>query len=855
MESAGKSLDDRELARAMKERGLGTPATRAGIIETLIKREYIERRGRVFHATRKGIALIERVHEKLRSPEMTGEWEAKLRSIEASKNGEAEGLFRSFMSAIEDYVGEVVGLTFQSAGTPGKTAQSVRPRPTAGKKTAPARSETQAQLSLAGARGTESESVGSEVARTARKPRPKRSGDLTATLEQCFGHGEFRPYQKRICEHVVAGNDALVVMPTGSGKSLCYQLPGLVRGGTTLVVSPLIALMEDQVAKLQASGFAAERIHSGRDRLDQRRVSRAYLDGELDFLFIAPERLGVPRFPEMLAKRLPVLVAIDEAHCISHWGHDFRPDYRMLGERLPILRPAPVIALTATATPIVQNDISELLGLESSGTGQRFIHGFRRDNIAIEVAERKPKTRGDATADLLSDPRRRPAIVYARTRKEAEKLARELGDITSAAAYHAGMPARRRNSVQETFLADELEIVVATIAFGMGIDKPNVRTVVHTALPGTLEGYYQEIGRAGRDGLPSRAVLFYSWADRRTHEFFHKKNYPEPIELQTLYRALGDEPVSSFELLQKLRMDEEIFEQALDKLWIHGGAVVTPDERVSRGTGSWQRPYLAQREHKLAQLEQITRFAESHTCRMLHLVQHFGDLEDSGEPCGICGICDEEHALANRTRPPDTEDRRHLEAIVESLLARDRQGTGQLFKSLQARYGSVDRGEYEELLRGLVRAGVVRVEQDSFVKNGQTIHFQRAALALRRAMEGIDKVRLPVAVKARSTPSAKRKRSKAGGKRGRATGKSADRGPALSGTETEMVAALKEWRLHEAKRRKIPAFRVLPNRTLAALARARPADEDELAAVSGIGPTTIKRYGDRLIALLGASRV
>jgi DNA topoisomerase-3 len=291
------------------------------------------------------------------------------------------------------------------------------------------------------------------------------SVELTGLLRSRFGFAEFRPYQEAACGAVLSGRDTLVVMPTGAGKSLCYELPGLALGGTTLVVSPLIALMEDQVQKLGEHGLRAERIHSGRPRAESRRVCTDYLAGELDFLYIAPERLSVPGFPEMLARRKPVLVAVDEAHCISHWGHDFRPDYRLLEERLRALRPTPVIALTATATPMVQKDIAEQLALDSPSL---HIHGFRRDNIAIEVAEMRPSVRRAVVASVLADPERRPALVYAPTRKESEALAADLAAEIPAAAYHAGMPAAARDENQSRFLTGELEVIVATIAFGMG---------------------------------------------------------------------------------------------------------------------------------------------------------------------------------------------------------------------------------------------------------------------------------------------------------------------------------------------------------------------------------------------------
>jgi DNA topoisomerase-3 len=658
--------------------------------------------------------------------------------------------------------------------------------------------------------------------------------DLPELLRRVFRLESFRPYQEAVCRAVVEGRDALLVMPTGAGKSLCYQLPGIALGGPTLVVSPLIALMEDQVARLKELGLAAERVHSGRDRAASRQALEDYAEGRLDFLFVAPERLGIPGFPELLARRKPALVAVDEAHCISHWGHDFRPDYRLLGQRLPLLRPAPIVALTATATARVRDDIAEQLGLAREA---RFVHGFRRTNIAVEVAEAMPSARAVAVARVLADPERRPAVVYAPTRKEAESLAAMLNGPFGAAPYHAGLPAQARDRTQSRFQSGQVDVVVATIAFGMGIDKADIRTVIHTGLPASVEGYYQEIGRAGRDGRASRAILLYSYVDRKTHEFFFERDYPETAVLERLQALLRESPESRESLRRRSGLAADAFDAALEKLWIHGGARIDGDA-AARGEDGWRAGYLRQREHKLAQLDLTLRLAESHRCRMLQLVEHFGDDEDSGRACGQCDVCAPDASLARRSRPASLAEAALAKRVLERLRNRDGLSTGALFR--EAAEG-LERRAFEAVLGGLVRAALVVLHEDSFVKDGRSIRFQRATLTAKARAGG------PVGLAIGEPPAATGAApGRAGTMKRRPKAQDEVSGP----TDPAVVAALKAWRLAEARRHGVPAFHVLHDRVLLAVAAARPRTEDELLAVKGMGPALLKKYGPGILQVL-----
>jgi DNA topoisomerase III len=816
MQTAGQSLDERELSEAMKETGLGTPATRAAIIEVLLKRGFIVRAGKNLEATEKGIHLIEVVHPEVKSPAMTGQWEAFLKKIQ-----HGQSRLEPFLDGISQYVRSVVGKVGQT--TPVQRA-TIPDSP----------------------KGSGSPDLTGEI-------KSSNFTTLTELLQNAFGFPAFRPNQEAVCNEVTAGKDALLVMPTGSGKSLCYQLPGLARGGTTLVISPLIALMDDQVHKLKERGFAVECIHSGRDRETSRRVCSEYLSGKLQFLFIAPERLRVAGFPEMLAKRKPSLIAIDEAHCISQWGHDFRPDYRMLGQYLPLLRPAPVLALTATATPVVQKDIATQLGLIEP---THFIHGFRRENIGVEIVEALPSQRPSLAREILIEAKHRPAIVYAPTRKQAESLAEEWAGDFKVASYHAGLDAERRRRVQEGFMAGKLDVMVATIAFGMGIDKPDVRTVVHTALPASVEGYYQEIGRAGRDGNPSRAILMHSYGDRHTHDFFFSRDYPDIALMDLVFTGLRAEPQPKERLRKILAIEEELFDKIIEKLWIHKGAVLDFAENVSQGEGTWRPSYITQGKQKRAQIDQMIRFAESNQCRMMSLVRHFGDRSDGGTSCGACDFCAPAKCVAQRFRTATEVERAALYRVLSVMRSIRSRSTGKLYAELYPG-NEISRDSFEEILGAMARAELLSFADAVFEKEGKQIPYRTVSLTpAGRATHETTPVLFIMKDAAR--PVSKRQPSKRSGKSKaaqattiRTPSETKERVASVSEADQHRIEqALRAWRLSEAKRRSVPAFRIFGDRALLNISTTAPRNEAELLSVQGIGVGIVKKYGAHIFRLI-----
>lgn len=479
--------------------------------------------------------------------------------------------------------------------------------------------------------------------RTSAVAEPPRLAAARRVLRDVFGYGEFRPGQAEVIAAVLEGRDTLAVMPTGGGKSICYQVPALLQGqGITLVVSPLLALMKDQVDGLRAMGVAAAAINSSIAIEEQRRTLADAAAGRLQLLYVAPERFGSGGFVAALRGIRVSLLAIDEAHCISQWGHDFRPSYRELGGVRRLLGGPPIVALTATADPRVREDIILRLRLREPVV---HVAGFDRPNLRFEVHRAGSlREKSEAIAGELRALGDEPAIVYCGTRKRVEELTDYLQRAgVKCARYHAGMEDADRKRIQDAFARDTLRVIVATNAFGMGIDKPDVRLVIHHDMPDSLESYYQEAGRAGRDGEPARCILYYSPRDRSLREFFIEMAHPEAQRVVEVYRALvaaGGERVHVRELM---REDDEPGINAAIQALVDSGLAARRGWQVSAirldGEAEIDTAGLdAHREHSFAKLDAMEDYARSRTCLRARILAYFGQAGHA-PACANCGPC------------------------------------------------------------------------------------------------------------------------------------------------------------------------------------------------------------------------
>ncbi len=635
--------------------------------------------------------------------------------------------------------------------------------------------------------------------------------DPGSALRRYFGHDGFRAGQEAIVRAVLAGRDVLAVMPTGSGKSIGYQLPALLLPGTTLVVSPLIALMKDQVDELNRKGIRAAAVHSLLPPEARRAGLEEARNGRLRLLYVAPERFASEGFGRLLAELPLARFAVDEAHCVSEWGHDFRPDYRRLALAAQRCRRAdgspgrpPVVAFTATATPEVREDIVSLLELRQP---EVFVAGFDRPNLFLDVRRVSGEIEKRALLPELIAGRR--ALVYASTRKSTERAAEALQAAgIDAAAYHAGLDERERSYVQNGFAQGRIRVVCATNAFGMGIDRPDVEAVVHFEIPGSLEAYYQEIGRGGRDGRRAEVTLLWNYVDVRTREFFIEKEDEE------------EDPTSRPGAGRPLRRR-------------------SPEEREKR------------RELDRKKLRRMIAYADSTACLRATLLTYFGE-RDVPLRCGACGNClrrqplEETHLLFLRkilsgvARGGERWGKRKIVA----MLVGDLEGLPDSLTHLSTTglLAGVTPKKVGGWIDAALGAGLLRASDDIY----RTLSLTRSGRDVMAGRASDVELTLPEPARPRGVRTKKARRLP--------TAETPDlsSGAVPTGPADEALLRLKEWRRREAARRSVPAYVVFHDRTLAALATARPATLEALGEVPGIGPAKLTAYGKALLALLSS---
>jgi len=637
------------------------------------------------------------------------------------------------------------------------------------------------------------DSLFSFSARPSDQTQPPNADPALEVLRSVFGYSAFRGQQADIIAHVIRGGDALVLMPTGGGKSLCYQVPALVRDGVTVVVSPLIALMRDQVTALRELGVRAAFLNSSLDASEAREVERAMVRGELDLVYVAPERLVTPRFLDLLDRTKLALFALDEAHCVSQWGHDFRPEYLQLSilhERHPTV---PRIALTATADAQTRAEIKDKLGLTEARV---FLSSFDRPNITYRVVPKKSE-RQQMLAFLLENHPEDAGIIYCMSRAKVEEIASWLNQQgREALPYHAGLPPEVREANQDLFIKGEGIVMVATVAFGMGIDKPNVRFVCHLDPPKSLEAYYQETGRAGRDGLPANAWMSYGMAD----------------------------VVSLRQMLEQSEAGDS-------------------HRRVER-----------------SKLESLLGFCETAACRRQVLLNYFGEtrVEPCGN-CDTClepvetwdGTIAAQKALSAVYRTGQRYGAGHL---IDVLLGNATEKVAQQAHDALKTFGcgkELSKAEWQSVYRQLVAAGYLTVDLEGY----GGFRLTDAGIPVIKGQQPVKLRKDPIVEKRRGVHDALRRHVSRGGSTspglsGEGVSRAGARG-ALSPADDALWHALKDCRTELARAQGVPPYVIFHDSTLLEMVASRPRDRNAFARLPGVGARKLDRYADAFLEVIG----
>ncbi len=703
---------------------------------------------------------------------------------------------------------------------------------------------------------------------------PAKTDTLTLALQAHFGFDAFHKGQQAVIEDVLAGRQTVAVMPTGAGKSLCYQLPALLLDGVTVVVSPLIALMKDQVDALRARGIAADLVNSSQSREDQRAALDRLGNGESRLVYVAPERFRSGSFRRALEQVPLALFAIDEAHCISRWGHDFRPDYVRLGEAVRHLQPPRLLACTATATTDVREDMTQVLGMTDPAV---HIAGFLRSNLFLEARLCSgDRDREQRLARFLREGKGQDGsvIVYASTRKRVERYALACsqalghGDVVH---YHGGLEDAEREVAQQRFMSGEARVAVATNAFGMGVDRADVRAVVHVDLPRTVEGYYQQVGRAGRDGEPAHCLLLYNTVDTRVHHFLIDMSHPPPEMVAATWSALQGLPEGGSATPRmlagrapELDGEERLVDAAIrildrvdavrfDGRGGYAANTMAPTDPADLGIdfGQIQR----HRAHELSMLAAMKRFVHHAGCRHAYVLDYFGEAMDPA--CPGCDRCHptgegavpgllyedppEDEALVLRktlsgvARAEGRFGLRKVAGMLAGSKARELTRTSLVDLSTYGLLSTLGADRCAELLQLLVNHELCRLSGGDYpliritdggwaVMRGERSagfrpppHLLPGSTTARRA----EMLRRPASVHAEP----------------------------LTGAEACAADTLRDWRRTEATRRGVPPYVVFHDRTLQALAASLPTDRASFLAIPGLGPGKWESFGEALLVV------